>query len=45
VQFKNNLSDPQWQDLPVSISFIGNEGMATVPADQPNRFYRVVETQ
>ncbi len=45
VQFKSNLSDPSWQDLPASISFIGNEGMVIVPADQPNRFYRVIETQ
>jgi Tol biopolymer transport system component len=45
VQFKNNLSDPQWQDLPASISFVGNEGVVTVPADQPSRFYRVVENQ
>jgi len=45
VQFKNDLSDPQWQDLPASISFVGNEGMVTVPADQPSRFYRVVENQ
>ena len=45
VQYKNNLSDPQWQDLPASISFVGNEAMVTVPADQPNRFYRIIETQ
>jgi len=45
VQFKNGLNDPQWQNLPAAISFIGNEGSVTVPADQPNRFYRVVETQ
>jgi len=45
VQFKNDLNDPQWQDLPASISFVGNEGMVTVPADQPSRFYRVVENQ
>ena len=45
VQFKNNLNDSQWQNLPATISFVGNEGSVTVPADQPNRFYRVVETQ
>jgi hypothetical protein len=45
VQFKNNLNDPLWQPLPVSISFVGNEANVTVPADQPNLFYRVVETQ
>ena len=45
VQFKNNLNDPLWQDLGATISFAGNEGMATVPADQPSRFYRVGENQ
>jgi hypothetical protein len=45
VQFKNNLTDPLWQTLSANISFIGNEANVTVPADQPNRFYRVVETQ
>ncbi len=45
VQFKDNLTDAQWQDLPATISFIGNEGSVTVPADQPNRFYQVVENQ
>jgi len=45
VQYKNNLSDPLWQDLPAAISFVGNEGYVTVPANQPNRFYQVVETQ
>ena len=45
VQFKNNLSDPQWQDLPASISFVGNQALVTVPVDQPSRFYRVVENQ
>ena len=45
VQFKNNLSDPEWQDLPVSVSFVGDEGLVTVPADQPARFYRVFENQ
>jgi hypothetical protein len=44
VQYKNNLSDPLWQNLPATISFVGNEGYVTVPADQPNRFYQVVET-
>ena len=45
VEFKNNLSDPQWQDSGATISFVSNEGMATVPVDQPSRFYRVVENQ
>ncbi len=45
VQFKNNLTDPLWLDLGASISFLGNEGMASIPADQPNRFYRIIENQ
>ncbi len=45
VQYKNNLSDSQWQTLSATISLVGNEGSVTVPADQPNRFYRIVETQ
>jgi Tol biopolymer transport system component len=45
VQYKNNLTDPLWLDLGADISFLGNEGMATVPADQPSRFYRVGESQ
>lgn len=45
IQYKNNLSDSQWQTLPATISFVGNEGYVAVPADQPSRFYRVVETQ
>jgi hypothetical protein len=45
VQFKDNLTDVQWQNLPATISFVGNEGSVTVPADQPNRFYQVVEAQ
>ncbi len=45
IQFKDNLSDSQWQVLTATISIFGNEASATVPADQPNRFYRVLETQ
>ena len=45
VQFKNNLTDPLWQDSGLGISFLGNEGMVSVPASQPSRFYRVVENQ
>ena len=45
VQFKNNLTDVLWQTLSATISYVGNEANVTVPADQPNRFYRIVETQ
>ena len=45
VQFKNNLTDPLWQDLGAGISFLGNEGLVTVPGNQPARFYRVLENQ
>jgi Tol biopolymer transport system component len=44
VQFKDNLNS-QWQDLPATIIFItGDEGTVIVPANQPSRFYRIVET-
>jgi Tol biopolymer transport system component len=45
VQYKDNLTDALWQNLPATISFVGNEAYITVPADHPNRFYQVVETQ
>lgn len=45
IQFKDNLNDAQWQTLSAPISFVGNEANVTVAADQPNRFYQVVETQ
>lgn len=43
VQYKNNLSDPLWLNMPGNISVVGTQGYFTVPADQPNRFYRLVD--
>jgi hypothetical protein len=43
VQFKNDLNDPSWQDLPGDITFIGDTGYITdssPPTDK--RFYRIV---
>jgi len=43
VQFKNDLSDPVWQDLPGNIAFIGDTGYVTDFSPPPDkRFYRIV---
>jgi hypothetical protein len=43
VLYKNNLSDPLWQNLPGSISFIGDTGYITDPSPpMDKRFYRIV---
>jgi hypothetical protein len=43
VQFKDNLTDPDWQDLPSSPSIIGNQGYIKDPAAPGSqRFYRVL---
>lgn len=43
VQFKDQLSDPNWQILNATISTNGNQATATDPAPSANhRFYRVV---
>jgi len=44
VQYKTNLTDPVWHDLPGAVTFIGNQGWfnpAAAPTD-PQQFYRVV---
>jgi Tol biopolymer transport system component len=43
VQFKNELTDPAWQDLNSNVTLVGNLGHATdlVPASA-QRFYRVL---
>jgi hypothetical protein len=43
VQFKNNLADPVWQNLPGSLTNIGVKAWLqdTTPAT-PERFYRVI---
>jgi hypothetical protein len=43
VQFKNDLSDPCWQDLPGNLTFIGDTGYVSDPSPPPDqRFYRIV---
>jgi Tol biopolymer transport system component len=44
VQYKNNLTDPIWQDLPGAVTFIGNRGWFNAAARpvSPQQFYRVV---
>jgi hypothetical protein len=43
VQFKNNLTDPAWQDLTNNVSIIGGEGYAMdLAPEAAQRFYRVV---
>jgi Tol biopolymer transport system component len=43
VQFKNDLNDPVWQDLPGDITFIGDTGYVSDPSPAPaGRFYRIV---
>jgi Tol biopolymer transport system component len=41
VQFKDNLADPVWLDLPGSVSVIGNQAQLTAPVTSPGRYYRV----
>jgi hypothetical protein len=43
VQFKNDLGDPSWQNLPGNITFIGDTGYATdFSPSSGKRFYRIV---
>jgi Tol biopolymer transport system component len=43
VQYKNNLNDPAWQNLPGNITFIGDTGYGTDLAPAAGqRFYRIV---
>ena len=43
VQFKNDLNDPSWQDLPGDITFIGDTGYVTDFSPPPDkRFYRII---
>jgi len=45
VQFKDNLTDPVWQNVPGNPAFIGGTGYASDPAPASGqRFYRVVLT-
>jgi hypothetical protein len=43
VLYKNDLSDPLWQNLPGSLTFIGDTGYITDPSPPTDkRFYRIV---
>jgi len=43
VQFKNSLSDPQWQNLEVPATVIGTQGSASdSSSNAPQRFYRII---
>ncbi len=43
VQFKNNLSDPQWQTLTNPATVVGGQGQAVDASPDPlHRFYRIV---
>jgi len=43
VQFKNDLSDPDWQDLIGNITLVGNSGRVNDVASATNqKFYRIV---
>jgi hypothetical protein len=43
VQFKNDLSDSVWQDLPGNITFIGDTGYVSDFSPSPDkRFYRII---
>ncbi len=43
VQFKTNLTDTVWQNLPGNLTFIGDTGYVSDPLPAPgHRFYRIV---
>jgi hypothetical protein len=43
VQFKNNLTDPQWQNLDGRATVVGSQGQITDLAPNPTqRFYRII---
>jgi hypothetical protein len=45
VQFKTNLTDSVWLNLPGNLIFIGDTGYVSDPSPAPSqRFYRIVLT-
>ena len=42
VQYKDNLTDPVWLDLPGSIVVVGNQAQTTTSATTSARYYRVI---
>jgi len=43
VQYRDDWMELDWSDLPDTFITIANRAYYSVPADQPGRFYRVVE--
>jgi hypothetical protein len=44
VQYKNNLTDPAWQNLNANSTVVGNQGQTTDFSPPGQRFYRVILT-
>jgi Tol biopolymer transport system component len=42
VQFKNALTDLEWQDLTTGVTIIGNQGYLRESSAGPQRFYRII---
>jgi hypothetical protein len=43
IQYKDNLSDPAWEELPGTVSVVGNQGaLVTAPGTGTGRYYRLV---
>jgi hypothetical protein len=42
VQFKNSLTDLEWQDLKTGVTIIGNQGYLRDSGSGPQRFYRIL---
>jgi Tol biopolymer transport system component len=42
VQFKNSLTDAQWQDLRTGVTITGNQGYLSDSGSGPQRFYRIL---
>ena len=43
IQYKDNLTDSTWLNLPGNAAVTGSQGYFFVPANLANRFYRIVE--
>jgi dipeptidyl aminopeptidase/acylaminoacyl peptidase len=42
VQYKDDLNDPAWLHADGDVLIIGGQGRFTIPAIEPNRFYRIL---
>jgi WD40-like Beta Propeller Repeat len=43
IQYKDNLTDPVWLNLPGNPTVTGNQGCFMMPPSQSSRYYRIVE--